>query len=199
MLIRLYHDNPEPRRVEQIVKMLSSGGVVIYPTDSVYAFCCSATSHKGVERLRALTGKDAKEFTLVFDTISRVAEYARVDNSAFKTLKRNLPGPFTFILEASGKAPQKTLEGRKNIGVRIQRSEIASSLVEALDSPLFTATLHDNEVEYTTDAELIEERWGDRVDAVVDSGIGNTTPSAIIDMTGDEPVVVREGAEEFSN
>lgn len=195
MRIRLYTKATSERDLERVAETLRGGGVVIYPTDSVYAFGCSLRSPRAIEALRRIKGKDAGGMSLMFDTIARASEYVRIDNAVFRTLKRNLPGPFTFILPASSRVPDKALERRKNIGVRIADNAIARAIVERLDCPLVTTSVHDDDsvVEYTTDPELIEERWGAIVDMVVDGGCGDNRPTTLVDMTGDEPEVLREG------
>ncbi len=198
MLVKIYPSNPNERQVAQAARVLADGGVVIYPTDSVYAFCCSARSARGLERLRAVKGKE-HELTLVCEDISRVSDYVKVDNPAFKLLKRNLPGPFTFILPASSRVPDKALGRRRSIGVRIPSNPIPQALVHALDAPLLTTSVKDDDqiVEYTTDPELIHERYGNRVDMVIDGGYGDNIPTTLVDLTGDEPAILRQGKGEL--
>jgi tRNA threonylcarbamoyl adenosine modification protein (Sua5/YciO/YrdC/YwlC family) len=145
--------------------------------------------------MRAIKGKDASVFTLVFDSLARVADYARVDNPQFRVLKNNLPGPFTFLLTPLSRVPEKAVAKRKSIGVRIPSSTIARALVEELGCPMLTTSVKDDDqaVEYTTDPELIHERYGRVVDMVIDGGIGASTPTTVVDLTADEPIVLREG------
>ena len=173
----------------------STTGVVIYPTDSVYAFGCSLRSARAIERLRRLRGRSEDSYALSQSDIAQVAEYCRVDNAAFRILKRNLPGPFTFILPASSRVPDKALERRRTIGIRIPSHPVARAVVEALGSPMITASVKDDDevVEYTTDPELIEERYGREVSLVIDGGIGDNVPTTVVDLTGDEPEILREG------
>ncbi len=199
MLVRLYERNPSERELQRIVALLERDGIIVYPTDSVYAFGCSLRAPKAVERLRRLKGKSAAEFAAVFDGIARIAEYCRVDNAAFRMLKRNLPGPFTFVLPASAQVPDKALGKRRTLGVRIPGHAVARAIVEALGCPLVTTSLpvDAEEPEYAVDPELIHERYGRDVAAVVDGGAGTTILTTVVDLTGDEPVVLREGGGEL--
>ena len=162
-MIKIYAQNPNEKAVARVADVLRSDGVIVYPTDSVYAFGCSIRSPKAIERLRALSGKKGDEFSIVCPDLSTISAYARVDNAVFKVLKRNLPGPFTFVLNASGKVPDKFLEKRKTVGVRIPDHAVALAIVEALGHPLVTASVKDSEEEYTTDPSLIgsatARRW----------------------------------------
>ncbi len=195
MLTKIYAENPSEREVARVVELLERDGVVIYPTDSLYAFGCSIHSARAVERLRRLSGKRAEEMSVVFADMAQVASYCRVDNATFRVLKRNLPGPFTFILTASSRIPDKVLERRRTIGVRIPDNGIARALVERLGVPMITASvrLDEEESEYTTDPELLHERYGRDVDMVIDGGEGDTMATAVVDLTGDEAEIVREG------
>ncbi len=199
MLVRLYERNPSERELQRIVALLERDGIIVYPTDSVYAFGCSLRAPKAVERLRRLKGKSAAEFAAVFDGIARIAEYCRVDNAAFRMLKRNLPGPFTFVLPASAQVPDKALGKRRTLGVRIPGHAVARAIVEALGCPLVTTSLpvDAEEPEYAVDPELIHDRYGRDVAAVVDGGAGTTILTTVVDLTGDEPVVLREGGGEL--
>ena len=182
-----------------LVDVLVHDGIVIYPTDSVYAFGCSLHSPKAIERLRRMKGKDAEAFSVVFGDMAQVAEYCRVDNTAFRILKRNLPGPFTFVLTASSRVPDKALEKRRTIGIRIPDNAISRAIVAALGCPLVTTSVKDDDqvVEYTTDPELIHERYGRDVALVIDGGMGDNVPTTVVDLTGDEPEVLREGKGEL--
>ncbi len=197
MLTKIYEENPSERELRKVVDMLQRDGVVIYPTDSVYAFGCSLHSPKAIERLRRM--KDKVNFAVVFENIAQAAEYCRVDNAAFKILKHNLPGPFTFILAASSRMPDKALEKRRTIGIRIPAHPVARALVQALGCPLITTSVKDDDqvVEYTTDPELIHERYGRDVEIVIDGGMGDNVPTTVVDLTGDEPEVIREGKGEL--
>lgn len=199
MLVKIYAENPSERELKRVVEALERDGIVIYPTDSVYAFGCSLRSAKAVERLRRLRGRSDAPLTVVFHDIAQVAEYCRVDNTTFRILKRNLPGPFTFLLPASSRVPDKALERRRTIGIRIPAHPVARAVVEALGCPMITASVKDDDevVEYTTDPELIEERYGRDVSLVIDGGMGDNVPTTVVDLTGDEPEIVREGRAEL--
>ena len=199
MLVKIYGQNPSERELNRVVEALERDGIVIYPTDSVYAFGCSLRSAKAVELLRRLRGRSEAPLTVVFHDIAQVAEYCRVDNAVFRILKRNLPGPFTFLLPASSRVPDKALERRRTIGIRIPAHPVARAVVEALGCPMITASVKDDDevVEYTTDPELIEERYGREVSLVIDGGMGDNVPTTVVDLTGGEPEIVREGRAEL--
>jgi len=195
MLTKIYEQNPSERELRKVVDALEDGGIIIYPTDSVYAFGCSLRSPKAIERLRRMKGKDAEAFTVVFENLAQAAEYCRVDNAAFRILKRNLPGPFTFVLTASSGMPDK----RRTIGIRIPGNAVPRAIVAALGCPLITTSVKDDDevVEYTTDPELIHERYGRDVALVIDGGVGDNVPTTVVDLTGDEPEILREGKGEL--
>ena len=186
MLVKIYTENPSEKEIDRVVNLLERDGVVIYPTDSVYAFGCSIRSAKAVERLRRIKGKDLTTFSVVFDSLGRIADYCRV--------KQNLPGPFTFLLDASSRMPHKALERRRTIGIRIPDNLIPRAIVERLGAPLLTSSvLDDEETEYMTDPELIHERYGRDVELVIDGGAGDAVPTTVVDLTGGEPEILREG------
>lgn len=195
MLIKIYEQNPSEKELQRVVDALENDGIVIYPTDSVYAFGCSLRSPRAIERLRRMKGKDAEAFAVVFEDMAQVAEYCRVDNAVFRILKRNLPGPFTFVLNASSRVPDKALEKRHTIGIRIPGHAVSRAIVSALGCPLVTSSVREGDevVEYTTDPELIHERYGREVALVIDGGIGDNVPTTVVDLTGDEPEILREG------
>lgn len=198
MLTKIYAQNPSEKELRRTIEALERDGVIIYPTDSVYAFGCSIRSAKGTERLQRLRGKRDSEPAIVCADLAQVAEYCRVDNAAFRILRRNLPGPFTFVLPASSRIPDRILGKRKTIGIRIPGHPVARAIVEALGAPMITASVHANETEeYTTDPELIHERYGNEVSLVIDGGIGETAPTTVVDLSQDEPTVLREGKGEL--
>ena len=199
MLTKIYEQNPSERELRKVVEALENDGIVIYPTDSVYAFGCSLRSPKAIERLRRMKGKDAEAFAVVFENLAQAAEYCRVDNAAFRILKRNLPGPFTFVLAAQSCMPDKALEKRRTIGIRIPGNAVPRAIVAALGCPLITTSVKDDDevVEYTTDPELIHERYGRDVAMVIDGGVGDNVPTTVVDLTGDEPEILREGRGEL--
>lgn len=199
MFVKIYPENPNPKEVRKIVDILNADGVIIYPTDGVYAFGCSLSSVKAIERIKSIRQKRDDELTIVCDGLSNISEYARVDNVQFRILKRNLPGLFTFILQASGRIPNKALGRRKTVGVRVPDNAIPIAIVEELGVPMVTASVKDPDeiVEYTTDPELIEERYGKSVDAVIDGGYGANVPTTVVDITSGEPEILREGGGEL--
>lgn len=199
MIIKLYSKNTSEKDLKRVCDVLESGGVVIYPTDSVYAFGASIQSPKAIERLKELCGKNTDELSLVCSSISQVAEYCRVDNSEFKILKRNLPGAITFILKASQRIPEKAIGKRKTIGVRIPDNDVTASIITRLGVPMVTASVKSgDEEEYTTDPELIHDVWGERVSLVVDGGIGYAIPTTVVELLDGEASIIREGAKELN-
>lgn len=197
MLVKIFPVNPSERELSRVVDVLEHDGVIIYPTDSIYAFGCSLHSPKAIERLRTIKAKNEDALSVIFSSISQVSEYCRVDDLTFKLMKRNLPGAFTFILNTSSRMPDRALEKRKSVGVRIPANPISRAIVERLGCPLITTSVkrnpEDDGDEYTTDPELIEERYGNRVDLIVDGGIGDNVPTTLVDLTSDEQEILREG------
>ena len=196
MLVKIYPENPHPREVARVVETLRHDGVVICPTDGVYAFVCALSSQKAIDRIKTLRNRRNDELTLICDSLSRVSQYARVDNGQFRLLKRNLPGAFTFVLQASGQIPVKALGRRKTVGIRVPSNAIPVALVQELDMPLVTASVKtdDEVVEYAIDPELLEVHYGHQVDLVIDGGPGGLTPTTVVDLTTGEPEILREGA-----
>lgn len=200
MIVRIYPENPNPREVERVVEVLRGDGLIVYPTDGVYAVGCALSSRKGAERLQRLRGKSDDELSIVCGSLGMAARYARIDNAQFRILRRNLPGPFTFILDVSGEMPSRTLGRRRTVGVRIPDNGIAAALADALGEPLLSASVkgRGDETEYMTDPELVAEELGREVDLVVDGGPGGTVPTTVVDLTGGEPEVLREGGGELA-
>ena len=196
MIVKLYEDNPNPREILEIVKILKEGGVIVYPTDTLYAFGCDITNAKAVEKICAIKNIDPVKMPLSFvcSNISHVSNYSFIDNKLFKILKSCLPGPFTFLLKGNSNLP-KLFKKKNVVGIRIPDNKIALALVEALGNPILSSSvpINEDEIEYSIDPELIEEFYGNRVDCVIDGGIGETEPSTIIDCTGDEMEVKRKG------
>jgi tRNA threonylcarbamoyl adenosine modification protein (Sua5/YciO/YrdC/YwlC family) len=196
MLIKLYPDSPNTRVVQKIANALREGGLIIYPTDTVYAIGCDIFHARAVEKICKLKKEDPRKANLSFicQDISQVAEYAKVDTPTFKLLKKNLPGPFTFILNGSSKLP-KLFKQKSTVGIRIPNNAIAEAIVRELGNPLMSMTLHDqdDQSEFTTDPELIDERYGNDVDLVIDGGEGETQVSTIVDCTGELPEIIRQG------
>ncbi len=197
MLVKIYPENPNPLDLEKVVEVLRNGGVIIYPTDTVYGIGCDITKPKAVERvikIKEMKPKDA-QFSFICSDLSHIASFARVDNSTFKLLKRNLPGPFTFILQGLNRVPNYFISKRRSVGIRIPNNPIILELVSMLGNPILTTSLKDDDevIEYTTDPELIFEKYQDVVDVVIDGGYGDNVPSTVVDCTENTPTVVREG------
>lgn len=195
--IKLYEDNPNPRSVSRVAEILRQGGLAIYPTDTVYGLGCDITNSKSMERLARIKGVKAHQYNWSFicSDLSNLADYARqIDTPTFKLLKKTLPGPYTFVLHGSNRLP-KNFKKKKTIGIRIPDNKIARALVEELGHPIVSTSIKDEDevLEYTTDPELIYEKWKHLVDVVVDGGYGGNVPSTVIDLTGSYPVVLREG------
>ena len=201
MLIKIYPENPNPREISRVVGVLRSGGIIIYPTDTVYGLGCDITNHKAVEKIIRLKGIKAKEahFSFICSDLSHIADFAKVSNPTFKLMKKNLPGPFTFILPGMNKVPDYFISKRKTVGIRIPDNQISIEIVKALGNPIMTTSIKDDDdvVEYTTDPELIHERYQDIVDIVIDGGYGDNIPSTVVDCTTDEPEIIREGKGEL--
>ncbi len=199
MLLKIHPDNPPQRLLMQATEVLKSGGVIIFPTDSIYAIGCDAGNQKAYEKLcRIRNVKPEKStFSFLLHDLSHIAEYVRpFDRSVFKLLKASLPGPFTFIMPAGNNVPVLYRNKRKTIGIRVPANKVVMELIMMNQGPLVSASLHDREdeiAEYLTDPETIYDRFGELVDLVIDSGPGNNVPSTVIDCTGDEPVIIRQG------
>lgn len=201
MFIKLYEDNPNFKQIREITEILKQGGVIIYPTDTIYAIGCDINQAKAVQRVATIKGIKAEKanFSMICRDLSNISVYAKVNNETFKTMKRVLPGPFTFILNASNKLPHILENKRKTVGVRIPDNEIVMALVEELGNPLLTTSVHDDDelVEYMTDPELIYEKYGDLVDVVIDGGYGKNIPSTVVDCSGDGFEIIRQGIGEL--
>ena len=198
MLTKLYSENTNIRQIASIVDILHGGGVIVYPTDTVYGIGCDIHNQKAVERIARIKGikPENADFSFICRDLSHLSEYARqVPNSVFKLMKRNLPGPFTFILNASNKVPKMLESKKKTVGIRIPDNKIVFAIVEQLGNPLLTTSVHfDNDmIEYSTDPELIHEKYASMVDMVVDGGYGGTEFSTVVNCTGDEPEIIRQG------
>ena len=197
-LIRLYDKNNNQSTLDLIVKALEKDSVIIYKTDTMYALGCHINSTKGVNRICEIKGIQASKnrFSFICSDLSSIANYAKVSDFAFKTLKRYLPGAFTFVLPASSKVPSILIQGKKTVGIRIPDYGPILSIVELLGSPLLTTSLpHDDlEVEEYTDPSLIMDRWGHAVDLVLDGGFSGYVPSSVVEIIEDSFNVVREGA-----
>jgi tRNA threonylcarbamoyl adenosine modification protein (Sua5/YciO/YrdC/YwlC family) len=203
MLLKIYPENPDPRAIRKVVECLKDGGIIIYPTDTIYGIGCDIFKGKSVERIAELRGiKPGKStFSFICHDYSQLSEFVKpIDNRIFKVMKANLPGPFTFILESNNKVPKHIQSKRRTIGIRIPDNPIILEIVRELGNPIMSTSVHDDDdiIEYTTDPELIYEKFQDKVDIVIDGGYGDNVPSTIVDCTGDELVVTREGKGELS-
>lgn len=199
MLLSIHPDNPQPRHVQQVVKTLQNGGVIIYPTDTIYGLGCDIYNAQAIDRICRIKGITAKQaqFSFICCDLSHLSDYTRsVDTPTFRLLKSALPGPYTFILEASKEVPKALKTKKDTVGIRIPQHKIPHELVKQLGHPIMSVSLPmaDDDVEHYTDPEMIYERFGKQVDIVIDGGFGGTEPSTVIDCTSASPVLVREGA-----
>lgn len=197
-LIRLYEENPDPKKVKQVVDILRDGGVVIYPTDTVYGLGCDITNQRAVEKICKIKGINPKKhnFSIICADLGNIAQYTRmITKPVFKMMKKGLPGPFTFILEASNVVPKILHSNKKTIGIRVPAHNIPRILVEELGHPILTTSIRDEDevVEYSTDPELIFEKYQHLVDLVIDGGYGQNVASTILDCTGDQVEIIRQG------
>lgn len=197
MYIKLYQDNPNKKELLKVVDILNKDGVIIFPTDSVYAIGCSLDSQKAMNKIAKLKGikPEKAHFSIICSSLSNITKYARVSNFLFKLMKRNLPGSFTFILPGSSDLPKLFNSKRKSIGIRIPNHYIPLSIVEELGFPIVTTSLREDDdvVEYLTDPELIHEKYSNQVDLVIDGGYGRNEASTIVECTEDEYEIIRQG------
>lgn len=199
--IKIYPDNPNPKEVKKVVDILRKGGLVIYPTDTVYGLGCDITNTKALEKIARIKGvKLAKaNWSFICQDLSNLSDYVRqIDTPTFKLLKRALPGPYTFILPGNNNLP-KDFKKKKTVGIRVPDNTIAQALVAELGNPIVSTSIRDDDelLEYTTDPELIFEKWHNLVDAVIDGGYGDNMASTVIDLSEGEPKVIREGKGEL--
>lgn len=195
--IRIYEENPNPKEIKRVVEVLRKGGLVIYPTDTVYGLGCDITNTKALEKIARIKGiKLAKaNWSFICTDLSNLSDYVRqIDTATFKILKRALPGPYTFILPGNNNLP-KEFKKKKTVGIRVPDNSIVNALVEELGNPIVSTSIHDDDdvLEYTTDPELIYEKWDNLVDIVIDGGYGGNVGSTIIDVSTGSPEVIREG------
>jgi tRNA threonylcarbamoyl adenosine modification protein (Sua5/YciO/YrdC/YwlC family) len=195
--IKIYRENPNPKAISRIAKILRDGGLVIYPSDTVYALGCDITNKGALERIAKIKGVKLENANLSFicRDLSNLSDYVKqIDSSTFKLLKRALPGPYTFILPGNNNLPT-AFKKKKEVGIRVPDHAITQAILDALGNPIVSTSIKDEDelLEYTTDPELILEKWGKLVDAVIDGGYGGNIASTVIDLTGEEPLLVREG------
>ena len=200
MLVKIYEENPNQREIAKIVETLQNGGLVIYPTDTVYAIGCDALNVRAVEEVCKLKGINPSKalLSIICYDLSDLSEYARMDNDTFKLMRRNLPGPFTFILNTTSSLP-KLYKNRKTVGIRVPDNNIIREIVKQLGNPIMTTSVKDDNlmIEYTTDPELIYEKYKDKVDIVIDGGYGGEEGSTVVDCTGGEIEIIRQGKGEL--
>lgn len=195
--IKIYEENPNPKEINRVVDVLKKGGLIIYPTDTVYGLGCDITNIKALERVAQIKGVklEKSNFSFICQDLSNLSDYVKqIDTSVFKILKRALPGPYTFILPGSKSLPNP-FKKKKTVGIRIPDNSIALEIVKQLGNPIISTSIHDEDevLEYTTDPELILEKWDNLVDLVIDGGYGDNEASTVIDLSEGNPVVVREG------
>lgn len=199
MLIRINENNPDSKTLAQIVNCLKNGGVIIYPTDTVYALGCDITQNKALERICKLKNikPEKSKFSFVCSDLSHLSEFTKpIPNQIFRVMKKALPGPYTFILEANNNVPKMVKQERKTVGIRVPENVICKEIINALGNPLLSTSLHDNAddiLEYFSDPEVIFQQYQDAVDMVIDGGHGNIYPSTVIDCSSGVPEVIREG------
>ncbi|WP_026725727.1 L-threonylcarbamoyladenylate synthase [Flavobacterium sasangense] len=196
-IIKIYEDKPSEAAIKKVVEVLKNGGLVIYPTDTVYGLGCDITNSRALEKIAKIKGikLEKANFSFVCSDLSNLSDYVKqIDTSTFKILKRALPGPYTFILPGNNDLP-KEFRKKKTVGIRVPDNNIAREIVKLLGNPIVSTSIHDEDevIEYSTDPELIFEKWNNKVDLVIDGGYGDNVASTIIDLTGYEPEVIREG------
>lgn len=203
MLLKIYPENPSQRAIDQVVKCLEDGGIIIYPTDTIYGIGCDIFKPKSVERITEILGDKKKKnaMTFICPDLSSLSDYTKpISNNIFKTMKKVLPGPFTFILEANNNVPKLLQSNKKTVGIRVPDNNIIREIVRQLGHPILSTSVKDDDevIEYTTDPELIHEKYNRQVDIVIDGGYGDNTPSTVLDCTSGEIEIVREGKGDIS-
>ena len=198
MLIRIYPENPNPKAIEQVVDCLRHGGIVIYPTDTIYGLGCAIDNHAAVEKVIRFKGINTKKAHLSFICydLSHIADYIKpINNATFKLMKKNLPGPFTFVLNANNNIPKLFKNNKKTVGIRVPDNNIIREIVKELGSPILSTSVKDDDeiLEYSTDPELIHEKFAHIADLVIDGGYGDNAPSTIVDCTGESIEIIRQG------
>ncbi len=202
-LLHIHPENPQPRQIAEAVDVLRRGGVIIYPTDTIYGLGCSILQPKAIERICLIKGikPEKAHFSFICADLSHISDYTRpIDTPTFKMMRRALPGPFTFILNASNEVPRLLQTKKRTVGIRVPDHAIAQALVAELGHPILSTSLHaqDEILQYPTDPELIHEEYESRVDLVIEGGMGELIASTVVDCTGDEVVILREGAGDLS-
>ncbi|WP_316739001.1 L-threonylcarbamoyladenylate synthase [Pedobacter aquatilis] len=198
MLIKIYPENPNERAIEQVVEVLKKGGLIIYPTDTIYGLGCDITNPKAIEKICRIRGikPEKANFSFICHDLSHIADYIKpIDNTTFRVLKKALPGPFTFIFNANNNVPKLLSSNKKTVGIRVPDNNIARCIVKELGNPILSTSIKDDDelIEYSTDPELIYEKYQDLVDLVIDGGYGDNEASTVIDCTTGEFEIIREG------
>ncbi|PRX43342.1 L-threonylcarbamoyladenylate synthase [Salegentibacter salegens] len=196
-LLKIYDENPSQKHINKVVEILKNGGLIIYPTDTVYGLGCDITNTSALEKIAQIKGVKLEKanFSFICEDLSNLSDYVKqIDSATFKILKRNLPGPYTFILPGNNNLPN-VFKKKKTVGIRVPDNNICKSIVATLGNPIVSTSIYDEDevLEYTTDPELIKEKWDHLVDLVIDGGYGDNIPSTVIDLTNSEPEVIREG------
>ena len=202
MLIKIYPENPNPKAIEQVVDVLRKGGIIIYPTDTVYGLGCDITNHRAIEQICKIRNikPEKANFSFVCYDLSHISDFIKpIDNTTFRVLKKALPGPFTFIFNANNNVPKLLSSNKKTVGIRVPDNNIARCIVKELGNPILSTSIHDDDdvIEYSTDPELIYEKYQDLVDIVIDGGYGDNIPSTVVDCTSGDFEIIREGKGEL--
>lgn len=198
MFIRLYENNPNEKIIQQVVDVLKQGGIIIYPTDTVYGLGCDITQPKAIEKIAKLRGikLEKANFSFICYDLSHISDYIKpIDTATFRVLKKALPGPFTFIFNASNQVPKLLNSNKKTVGIRVPNNSIARNIVKALGNPILSTSIHDEDevIEYSTDPELIYQKYQETVDLVIDGGYGDNIASTVVDCTGGQFEIIRQG------
>ena len=196
-LVKIYPENPNPKAIQKVVETLKKGGIIIYPTDTVYGLGCDITNVKALDRIAKIKGVklERSNFSFICHDLSNLSDYVtQIETPIFKLLKRTLPGPYTYILPGASTLPHP-FKKKKTVGIRIPDNSIAVEIVKSLGNPIVSTSIHDDDeiLEYSTDPELIYEKWNSKVDLVIDGGYGDNQPSTVIEVNGTEVSVIREG------
>jgi tRNA threonylcarbamoyl adenosine modification protein (Sua5/YciO/YrdC/YwlC family) len=198
MLIKIYPENPNPRAIEQVVDVLKKGGIIIYPTDTIYGLGCDITNQKAIERICKIRGikPEKANFSFICSDLSHISDYVKpIDTTVFRLLKKALPGPFTFIFNASNNVPKLLSSNKKTVGIRVPDNAIAREIVAMLGNPILSTSIKDDDelIEYSTDPELIHEKYEELVDLVIDGGYGDNEASTVVDCTMGDFEIIRQG------
>jgi tRNA threonylcarbamoyl adenosine modification protein (Sua5/YciO/YrdC/YwlC family) len=203
MLLKIYPENPNQKEIDKVVQILKQGGIIIYPTDTVYGMGCDISNQKAIERICKIRNikPEKANFSFICADLSHLSDYIRpIDNHTFRILKKALPGPFTFIFKANNDVPKLLNSSKKTVGIRVPDNAIAREIVLQLGHPILSSSIHDDDeiIEYSTDPELIHEKYKDIVDVVIDGGFGGLEVSTIVDFSNDVPEIIREGKGDFA-